>query len=269
MKTKLLGVCHQIPNPKIQTVQRIASSNDSPIYKLKFHDREAMELWEFYSHANKLYGKENVAQINDLENEAWNNLSQRSTHTTKACSPIYGIDSEESILDDGDPWNMNNFGPSHSIIHNIPADMQKMPGIQTTYVNIGMKFTWFGIHCEDSDLASINFLHSGKPKLWYCVPAEEGSKLENLLMNELKDKFTCNTVYRHKCFLIPPSLLHKAGIKFSRIIQNPGEIIFTMYGAYHWGVNLGHNACESSNVASPRYRTVHANAKLCDQRICK
>lgn len=36
-----------------------------------------------------------------------------------------------------------------------------------------------------------------------------------------------------------------------------------MYGAYHWGVNLGINVCESINLASARFIGVHEGAKLC------
>lgn len=178
-------------------------------------------------------------------------------------SPVYGVDSEVSLFNDEEPWNMNNFTAKHSIIN---ATKIKIPGIHTTFVNVGMAATFFAIHCEDSDLASMNILHFGAAKTWYCVPESEGPKLEKLLKDLLGNQFDCPTIVRHKCFLVPPSILFKYGIKFTKITQHAGEIIFTMYKAYHWGFNNGLNICESSNIASPIYRTYHANTVLCSKK---
>jgi len=38
--------------------------------------------------------------------------------------------------------------------------------------------SFFAWHTEDMDLAAINYLHHGKPKFWYALPASEGPKLE-------------------------------------------------------------------------------------------
>lgn len=73
----------------------------------------------------------------------------------------------------------------------------------------------------------------------------------------------CPTMYRHKRFIVPPSMLTKMGIEFTKVIQNPGELIFTLYGAYHWGFNSGFNVCESTNLASPLFKSVHESARIC------
>ncbi len=35
-------------------------------------------------------------------------------------------------------------------------------------------------HVEDMDLYSVNFLHHGAPKTWYCIPPQYGYKLEKI-----------------------------------------------------------------------------------------
>lgn len=127
-----------------------------------------------------------------------------------------------------------------------------------------MLFTWFCLHCEDSDLASVNYLHCGAPKNWICVPKSERTKFERALMDVIETKYECETVYRHKCFIVDEALLVKYGIKYSKIVQHPGEFIFTLYGAYHWGWNSGLNVCESTNLASPKFQKVYEEAVICE-----
>lgn len=93
-----------------------------------------------------------------------------------------------------------------------------MEGINTPYLYVGMIFATFAWHIEDGDLCSINYNHDGKAKMWYSVPKSEHEKLEKLakkLARKLKDK--CNLYLRHKCLLIPPSLLKKHKILFTRV----------------------------------------------------
>lgn len=78
--------------------------------------------------------------------------------------------------------------------------------------------------------------------------------------------YECSTIYRHKIFIIPPEMLQVANIEFTKVIQYPGEIIITLYGAYHWGFNSGFNVCESMNLASPRYIEVHDKAVICHEQ---
>lgn len=43
--------------------------------------------------------------------------------------------------------------------------------------------TWrsfFGWHKEDADLLSINYLHFGAPKTWYCISPKDGAKFERM-----------------------------------------------------------------------------------------
>ena len=56
-------------------------------------------------------------------------------------------------------------------------------------------------HTEDLDLHSVNFLHYGAPKVWYCIAPEDRLKFERAAANapELQALFRdCPQFFRHK-----------------------------------------------------------------------
>ena len=49
------------------------------------------------------------------------------------------------------------------------------------------------------DLASVNYLHYGAPKSWYCIPPAHRDRFERLLQGLLPDMFrACPEFFRHK-----------------------------------------------------------------------
>jgi len=50
---------------------------------------------------------------------------------------------------------------------------KELKGINSTYLYIGSWKSTFAWHKEDYDLAAINYLHYGKPKLWYSIPPSD------------------------------------------------------------------------------------------------
>lgn len=58
-------------------------------------------------------------------------------------------------------------------------------------------------HTEDMDLASVNYLHCGAPKAWYCIPPAHRDRFERFLQGMLPDMFrACPEFLRHKVW--PP-----------------------------------------------------------------
>lgn len=92
-----------------------------------------------------------------------------------------------------------------------------MPGILKTYNYFGMANTFFAFHLEDGDLDSINYLHSGKPKVWYIVPGEEEKKLAHLVQEKFPE-YDCDLYLRHKNVMVPPSVLRANGIRFGKVL---------------------------------------------------
>ena len=57
---------------------------------------------------------------------------------------------------------------------------EELPGVTRAMLYFGSWRSMFGWHTEDMDLFSINFLHTGAPKLWYGIPVAQAERFENL-----------------------------------------------------------------------------------------
>lgn len=262
LKTKPLGVFDEVPIARRQYVERVGVKGVN-LYQIKYDEVYPNNVLNFILESKSIEVPNSCATIED---GAWQNLSTRSQKngSTSSKQPVYAIHIRNTLFDESEPWNMNNFGIEHSIIQNPALNKEDdMDGIQNAYINIGMLFTWFCIHCEDCDLASVNYLHSGATKHWICVPRSEKSKFERALMSNIAVQYECQTVYRHKCFIVDEGFLIKHGIKYSKVVQYAGEFVITLYGAYHWGWNSGFNVCEAMNLASPKFKKIYEETVLC------
>ena len=60
------------------------------------------------------------------------------------------------------------------------------------------------------ELNSINYLHAGAPKLWYCIPPAYANRFESLAAGAFPDDANdCKEFLRHKGVLISPTKLQK------------------------------------------------------------
>lgn len=255
IKFKQLKVPCVFPKVEEQSVKCLKKIEKIPaLIEMKYKKKTSMNLEDF-ENIGKAIAMKDVKQ-NEMENLMWRSLCARSTKKT-SLNPVYATEWRDSRIECDDDWNINKFTAKHSVI-NVNPFSDRIPGVQSSYVMVGMEGTWFCAHKEDSDMAS---------KIWYILPCKEADKFENLfrdLLGNLQNRM-CPTVLRHKCFIIPPWVLAKHGIKFTKHIQRPGEIMFTMYGAYHFGYNTGINVCEAANITSPRFLQFFSKAKLCQQ----
>lgn len=54
-------------------------------------------------------------------------------------------------------------------------------------------------HSEDMELHSVNYLHYGAPKHWYCIPPEHSGRFEEWVKGMVPDCFRqCSEFFRHK-----------------------------------------------------------------------
>jgi jumonji domain-containing protein 2 len=166
---------------------------------------------------------------------------------------IYGADVPGTLFDDDfDAFNLTRL---RTILDDIQDDYGvTIQGVNTTYLYFGMWKSSFCWHTEDMDLYSINYLHTGAPKSWYCIAPEYGRRFERLAESFFPHSFkNCKAFLRHKTTLISPQVLKKYSIPFSRCTQEAGQFMITFPYSYHSGYNNGFNIAEATNFATEHW----------------
>ncbi|KAI8359286.1 JmjC domain, hydroxylase-domain-containing protein [Mortierella sp. GBAus27b] len=192
-----------------------------------------------------------VEYCKELERNYWRNLT--------FVQPMYGADMSGSLFDGRTKhWNTQCLGDLLSKID------QNLPGVNTPYLYFGMWKATFAWHVEDMDLYSINYLHFGAPKQWYCIRPENSTRFECIAQGIFSSDYkTCSQFLRHKTYLLSPSKLAADGVPVNRLVQHEGEFVLTFPFAYHSGYNLGFNCAESINFALNDWIPIGRKAESC------
>ena len=155
-------------------------------------------------------------------------------------------------------WNTQCLGDLLSKID------QNLPGVNSPYLYFGMWKATFAWHVEDMDLYSINYLHFGAPKQWYCIRPENSSRFERIAQGIFSSDYkNCPQFLRHKTYLLSPTKLAADGVPVNRLVQHEGEFVLTFPFAYHSGYNLGFNCAESINFALNDWIPIGQKAESC------
>ena len=212
-------------------------------------DHEAFEGFDYRFHGNDEFTAERCAE---LENLYWKSLT--------FAPPMYGADMPGGLFEESlDEWNVAKLPNLLDVLG------QKVPGVNTAYLYLGMWKATFAWHLEDVDLYSINYIHFGAPKQWYSISQEDARKFEKVMCDVWPtDSKNCSQFLRHKTYLISPNLLKERGITVNRLVHNEGEFVITFPYGYHSGYNLGYNCAESVNFATEAWLDYGKIAKKCD-----
>lgn len=172
----------------------------------------------------------------------------------------YGADQEGTLFgdDEASGWSIANLD---SCLHVLSY----VPGVTSPYLYLGMWASVFCCHTEDMNLLSINYLHAGAPKVWYAVaPGKDSERLDAFATFQFGSMAKmCKEFLRHKRCLMSPHVLHKAGIPFTTVVQQPGEAVITFPGGYHFGFNAGFNVAEATNFGVPEWIPFGERANVC------
>jgi hypothetical protein len=253
----------ELPSPINQCVRGIGG-----IYEYTFLDKPPISGAEFRDKADvylkeQLGGRRTEYSVDELEQKFWKRLGPTMPPA------MYGADMEGTLFndEDGPGWNISKLSSClQLLLSDQPDDHQEgIPGVTTPYLYFGMWASVFCAHTEDMNLLSINYLHAGAPKVWYAVAAgEDAQRLEQLCEGHYHQaKTQCPEYMRHKRCLISPGKLKKAGIRFTKAVQYPGDVMVTFPGSYHFGFNTGFNVAEATNFAVPEWMPYGRIANIC------
>lgn len=90
--------------------------------------------------------------------------------------PWYATEIEQSLFDES--CKEFNLRTLITVLDRVPG---KMPGIKSSYLFLGMFGTAFAFHREDMFTYSINYHHSGAPKLWVAICLDDNKKFYDLI----------------------------------------------------------------------------------------
>jgi hypothetical protein len=220
------------------TVKQFKEMADSPKYALppSLADDAAAKNWEA------------------IETSFWKNLSYGEP-------PNYGADMSGSLFDpDMNIWNLNQLD---TMLHRLMNE-RELPGVLSAYLYFGMWRAFFGIHIEDMNLFSINYLHFGAPKHWYAVGQASAQRIESLAEGQYPQLYRdCHEFLRHKNTMVAPTVLMRESIPVSHTVQEEGQYVITFPHGYHWGFNQGFNCAEATNFATEHWLPFGDKAKWC------
>ena len=125
-------------------------------------DEEAFKDFDY-----RIYNQDEwtTERCQELEAQYWKSLTYNN--------PMYGADMPGSLFDDStESWNVAKLENLLDVLG------QKVPGVNTAYLYLGMWKATFAWHLEDVDLYSINYIHFGAPKQWYSISQEDARRFE-------------------------------------------------------------------------------------------
>ncbi|KAF4953900.1 hypothetical protein FGADI_5692 [Fusarium gaditjirri] len=237
--------------------------------------RQARTKTQTVSARRKYSRREGSAMIDEAAFKDWDYKMDISEYTPERCEeleraywktltyapPLYGADLMGTLFDEStEQWNLNKLPNLLDVLG------EKVPGVNTAYLYLGMWKATFAWHLEDVDLYSINYLHFGAPKQWYSISQADARRFEAAMKNIWPtDAKACDQFLRHKGFLISPQHLKSHyNITVNKCVSYPGEFVVTYPYGYHSGYNLGYNCAEAVNFALDSWLDIGKIAKKCE-----
>ena len=96
-------------------------------------------------------------------------------------------------------------------------------------------------------LSSINYLHSGAPKIWYGVPGHAAPRFDKVAQDyvyapEILSPIGvdgASALLAEKTTMFPPNILLQHNVPVYKAVQMPGEYVITFPRSYHAGFSQG------------------------------
>jgi hypothetical protein len=125
-------------------------------------------------------GEIDIVEIDEPPAKGKKKAAQRSPKrkrgsTEAASTEAKGLDETTKDQKKRNAWNL---GHLDTLLSQRLGKL--LPGVTSPYLYFGMWKSLFACHTEDMDLYSINFLHFGKPKVWYGVPSAQKHRVDQV-----------------------------------------------------------------------------------------
>lgn len=118
-------------------------------------------------------------------------------------------------------FNLNNvYKSKQSLLRIIKNKSERISGVTSPWVYLGMQFSSFCWHIQDLYINSLNYNHQGSTKTWYVVPKCEKDKFDEYARIRLGKVFETKPDILHRITLmLDPLDLIKNGITVRKINQ--------------------------------------------------
>ncbi|XP_044130360.1 protein Jumonji-like, partial [Bufo gargarizans] len=191
--------------------------------------------------------------------EYWRIVEQKTCHVAVHCGKVdtkthgsgFPVGKAEPFSRHG--WNLtvlpNNSG---SILRHLGA----VPGVTIPWLNIGMVFSTSCWSRDQNHLPYIDYLHTGADCIWYCIPAEEESKLDKVVHTLLQANGTPGLQMLESSVMISPEVLCKEGIKVHRTVQQSGQFVVCFPGSFVSKVCCGYSVSETVHFATTQWTSL-------------
>lgn len=169
---------HLTDDEEVKTKGRQPKSVSSRRQHNKRDQAEAVDEEAFKNFDYRIYNQNEwtTERCQELETSYWKGLTFNN--------PLYGADMPGSLFDDTtEEWNVAKLENLLDVLG------QKVPGVNTAYLYLGMWKASFAWHLEDVDLYSINYIHFGAPKQWYSISQADARRFEAAMRSKSLSHF--------------------------------------------------------------------------------
>ncbi|GAA6102367.1 protein Jumonji isoform X2 [Tachysurus ichikawai] len=192
----------------------------------------------------------------EVEQQYWRFVEEKDCHVAVHCGRVdtkthgsgFPVSKSEPFSKHG--WNLtvlsNNSG---SILRHLGA----VPGVTIPWLNIGMVFSTSCWSRDQNSLPYIDYLHTGADCIWYCIPADEMSKLDKVVHTLLQANGTPGLEMLEKNIMISPEVLHREGVKVHRTVQKSGQFVVCFPGTFVSKVCCGYSVSETVHFATAEW----------------
>ncbi|KAJ8790540.1 hypothetical protein J1605_004513 [Eschrichtius robustus] len=221
----------------------------------------SVSLTTFYRTArnimNMCFSKEPAPA--EIEQEYWRLVEEKDCHVAVHCGKVdtnthgsgFPVGKSEPFSRHG--WNLtvlpNNTG---SILRHLGA----VPGVTIPWLNIGMVFSTSCWSRDQNHLPYIDYLHTGADCIWYCIPAEEENKLEDVVHTLLQANGTPGLQMLESNVMISPEVLCREGIEVHRTVQQSGQFVVCFPGSFVSKVCCGYSVSETVHFATTQWTSM-------------